>query len=116
MFKNELFHIFRNFLVLVSVTALLSSCSSINPFHSKAYKAGVSAGKELNKLQDTTDTIASWAKAFGADQDSVDQVTGQENCENICLLSGLLAYHLKNTESNHKDFIAGCESVFKGGA
>lgn len=101
---------FRTLSIFVLLT-LLSSCEGPHLFQSEAYKSGVAAGKELNKIRESTDTVASWAKVFGVKEDQINQVTGNENCENVWLVSGLIAYHLKNTEKNHKDFVEGCNSV-----
>lgn len=100
----------KNVFVIASLL-LLSSCGFPHPFQSEAYKAGVSAGKELVNLQDTTDKISSWASSLGASENELNGITNKENCENIWLITGLLAYNLKNTPSNHKDFIAGCQSI-----
>jgi hypothetical protein len=89
----------------------VTSCSAINSFTSEAYRLGVVSGQGYGYLGEYAGNVTTWLpEENGLPSEPLiqgDQATVAEYCIGIWPALGLTS-GLENSESNKRDFVAGC--------
>jgi hypothetical protein len=96
---------------VVVLALFLTSCSVLNPLTSEAYRLGLASGQGYGYLEEYAGNVATWLpEEDGSPREPLiqgDKATVNEYCSGIWPALGLTS-GLENTESNKRDFVAGC--------